>query len=188
MYKYKFAVAEKSAADKSYDKMMWAVSGIFFAFAVVTAFIFYSTIDYPYAFYYEEEKFAIILLLMLTAVYTISGIIIRRRVDISLIKMIFWQSGGFINVIAGIITANMFFLDECTYVSISVIGFWYIALPLITFYEIGLIVFLPALEISFIIQAVVGLIMKKIHLSKTAAKENIEENNEKKIIQKIHKK
>ncbi|MDE7303097.1 MAG: hypothetical protein K2N60_07250, partial [Oscillospiraceae bacterium] len=103
-------------------------------------------------------------------VYTASGIIIRRRVNVTLLKMFFWQSGGFINVIAGIITANMCFLDAY-YISISFTGFWNIALPLITFYKIWSIIFLSALEVSLLLQAIIGLVIKKVRSSESAAKE-----------------
>ncbi len=146
---------------------MWAVSGVFFAVMAVTSFFGFSSIFFG--------NVSILAVLILAAVYTVSGIIIRRRVEVPLLKLAFWQAGGFITVIIGLILSNAFLLADYL-PSFNIIG---LIFTLAMGYIICWFMFcLPALEISYLIQAVIGLIMKKINSPKTAAIENTAENDD----------
>ncbi|MCM1022685.1 MAG: hypothetical protein NC395_01335 [Prevotella sp.] len=145
---------------------MWSVSCAFFAVMAVASFFGFSSIFYDDA--------SMIAALILAAVYTVSGIIIRRRVDVPLLKLAFWQAGGYITVIMLLILSNGFLFSNLTTFNI-----FYFILVLVTGYiSCWFFYCLPALEISCLIQAVIGLIMKKINSPKTSATENIAENNE----------
>lgn len=152
---------------------MWKISGGFFAGSALAAFFFYFIF---LASFYGSEKIILITILALTAIYTVSGIIIRRSVEIPLLKLIFYQAGGFITVIAGVIALNVLVFELFFYINIDFI--WIIAFPFLTYSTSFAMVFLPALELSLLLQAVIGLIMKKIHSSEADAEENIAENNE----------
>ncbi|MCM1330580.1 MAG: hypothetical protein NC253_14210 [Ruminococcus sp.] len=144
---------------------MWIFSGVFFAVTAVLFFIIDNILD---------DYFSIIATLILAAVYTMSGINIRRRVDVPLLKLAFWQAGGYITVIMMLIFSNELLLNEF-------FSFYIFDSVMYSLYKYILYWFvfcLPALEISCLIQAVIGLIMKKINSPKTAATENIAENNE----------
>lgn len=180
MFKYKGASVEKqliSTVPKPSNGTMWKLSGGFFAGAVLLAIIFYVV------FYSSWEKTALVMILILSAVYTVSGIIIRRFIEIPLLKLIFCQSGGFINLIAIIVTLNALVFDMINYYSINVhffaIDFPEIIIEFFGGYSMCFAAFcLPALEISLLFQAIIGLVMKKINSPKAVTEENIAENNE----------
>lgn len=147
---------------------MWKLSGIFFAIMIAASFIVFHIIDN----YWYFERNIIIMILVSAAVYTVSGIIIRRRVDVPLINFIFCQAGGFITVGVGIFTANVLLLS----VLFSIYFLMSIAELLLAFVLCIVFVFLPALEISFLIQAIIAI--KKDRSSAAAAEENFTGNNE----------
>lgn len=155
---------------------MCKLSGGFFAGEILFTIIFY------FVFYNSWEKIALVMILILAAVYTVSGIIIRRFIEIPLLKLIFYQSGGFINLIAVIVTLNALAFDMINYYSVKAdffIDFSEIIIEFVGGYSMCFAVFcLPALEISLLLQAIIGFAMKKTQLSKAAAEENIAENNE----------
>lgn len=160
----------KPTLSKSSNGTMWAISGVFFGVAAVMSFFGLSSI------FYFNENVMLIIILILAAAYTISGIIIRQRVDVPLLKLTFWQAGGFLTVIMGLIVSNIYLIDMYLPIHIISIFSWLAAIA-IAYLMCLLLLFLPALEISVIIQAVVGLVMKKVHSSKTAAEENIAETD-----------
>lgn len=86
--------------------VMWKLSGIFFAIMIAASFVVSLIVINSW----DYEKNIIITILLSAAVYTISGIIIRRRVDVPLINLFFCQLGGFITVGVGIFTANILLL------------------------------------------------------------------------------
>lgn len=168
MCKYKCTDTERSAVSKSFNRTMWAISGGFFAVIAVISFCGYSSIINFY------ENVMLIIILILAAAYTISGIIIRQRVDVPLLKLTFWQAGGFITVIIGLILSNIFLL--AVYLTMGNSGIIYWVWEFAFSYALcWLVLCLPALEISLVIQAVIGIIVKKIHSSKTVTDENITE-------------
>lgn len=169
MYKYKCTDTEQSAVSKSFNRTMWAISGGFFAVIAVISFWGYSSIV-------NFGGGSILAVLILAAVYTVSGIIIRQRVDVPLLKLTFWQAGGFITVIIGLILSNIFLFAIYLPMDNSSIIYW--AWEFAFGYALcWLVLCLPALEISLVIQAVIGIIVKKVHSSKTAAEENIAETD-----------
>lgn len=175
MYKYECTDTERSAVSKSFNRTMWAISGGFFAVAVLFTVSFYFVSYHGYRL--EENALAVILIP--AAIYTVSGIIIMRYIKITLLKLIFCQSGGFINVIAIIVALNALTFEMTNYYAFKsdffILDFTEVILELFGGYSMCFAVYcLPALEISFLIQAVIGLIMKKVRSSKTAAVENIE--------------
>lgn len=156
---------------------MWKLSGGFFAGAVLLTIIFYVV------FYSSWEKTALVMILILAALYTVSGIIIKRFIEIPLLKLIFCQSGGFINLIAVIVTLNALTFDMISYYTISLklffADFTEIIIEFVGGYSMCFAIFcLPALEISLLFQAIIGLVMKKINSPKADAEENFSENNE----------
>lgn len=155
---------------------MWQISGIFFAVMIAASVIFYFL--FSWAWYYDYEKNIIAVILVSAAVYTVSGIFIRRRVEIPLIKLIFCQAGGFITVGLGIFEANFLLLS----MFFSIYFLFSAAELIFVFFYCFLLVFFPALEISFLIQAVIEPVIKKLRSSKAAAEENLEMNNDYKII------
>lgn len=170
MYKYKCTDTEKSAVSKSFNRTMWAISGGFFALIAVISFGEYRSIV-------DSGGGSILVVLILAAVYTVSGMIIRRRVEVPLLKLTFWKAGGFITVIIGLIISNIFLF--AIYLPMDYSGIIYWAWEFAFGYVLcWLVLCLPALEISLVIQAVIGLIMKKINSSKTAAMENTAENDD----------
>lgn len=170
MYRKNATDTEQSAVSKSFNGTMWAISGGFFAVIAVISFCGYISIINFY------ENVMLIIILILAAVYTVSGIIIRRRVKVSLLKLTFWQAGGFITVIIGLILSNIFLF--AIYLPMDNSGIIYWAWEFAFGYALcWLVLCLPALEISLVIQAVIGIILKKVHSSKTATEENIAEND-----------
>ena len=90
-------------------------------------------------------------------------------------KLTFWQAGGFLTLIIGLILSNVYLLE--IYFPMHFISIFYL-LAAITIGYLSCWFFLcvPALEISFLIQLIIGLVMKKVHSSKTVAETVTEEN------------
>ena len=165
----------KPTSPKSSNGTMWAISGVFFGVAAVISFFGFSSI------FYSSENTMLIIILVLAAAYTVSGILIRRRVDVPLMKLTFWQAGGFLTVIIGLILPNIYLLSICF--PMHFLSIIYLLAAIATGYlSCWFFLCVPALEISFLIQAIVGLVMKKVHSSKTVTEtvteENIAEENE----------
>lgn len=178
MYRKNATDTKQSAVSKSFNRTMWAISGVFFAVAVLFTVSFYFVSYHGYRL--EENALAVILIP--AAIYTVSGIIIMRHIKITLLKLIFCQSGGFINVIAIIVTLNALTFEMTNYYTFKsgffILEFTEVILEFFGGYSMCFAVYcLPALEISFLIQAIIGIVMKKIHSSKTTAEENIAEND-----------
>lgn len=153
---------------------MWAMSGIYFAvMAVVTIAI--NILDAATGFFIDDTQIEVISILIMTAVYTLSGIIIRQRTSIPFMKLIFCQAGGFISVCVMLVLANMFILTF--YLEDWFYWLYMFTLPFLIYSFAFVITFLPALEISFLLQGAAGLIMKKIYSSKTAKGEDIEQTD-----------
>lgn len=158
-----------SVRSESSTGAMWAISGIFFAATAIVSF--FTT----HLIFYASNNAMRIALLVLAAIYTVSGILIRRSIDIPLLKLAFCQAGGFISVIIGLIALNVYLLD--VYLPIHIFSFIAGAAAIAMLYLMALaLIFLPALEISFIIQAVIVLIMKKIYPTKTVANASAKED------------
>ncbi len=142
---------------------MWAMSGIYFAVIAVTAFLDFLMLYFSDSFYGVDKTSDIIFMLAAAAVYTVSGFIIRKRTGMPLLKLIFCQAGGFITLCIMLLAVNLFIFDSYApylyYIlidSIDVLVFSF-GVFIVLFFDI----FFPALEISFLVQGLTGLIMDK---------------------------
>ncbi len=155
---------------------MWAMSGIYFAVIAVVILVSFLSMFLMRSPYHAGRKFYIIISLVTTVAYTVSGFIIRRKTGIPLLKLIFCQAGGFITVCIMLITANMITLG-------SYLPYWF----LIWFQDVSVLfagytveffyIFFPALEISFLVQGATELIIRKRRSSKAVKGENIEQTD-----------
>ncbi len=133
-----------SACGKTGARTMWTVSVIYFAVMALLSFGF---------LLFGINMSAV--RLILAAVYTLSGIIIRRLTNMNFPKLILCQAVGFVTAFAGFMLMLTF-------------AFGFSFLDFLTFLVFELLhLFLPVLAISLLLQGVTELIIKKIHNTKT---------------------
>ncbi len=146
--------------------MVLAVSGIYFVLMVLLIFAF-AMVDPDIL----DTEVPVVPILILAAVYTLSGIIIRRLTDMNFPKLIFCQAVGFVTAFAVFICIVDFafgssFLDFLLGL-FAFVGLVFLLLHL----------FLPAFVISLLLQGVTELIIKKIYGSKTVKGEDIKQTD-----------
>jgi len=143
---------------------IWAVSGVYFVLMVLLIFAF-AMVDPDIL----DTEMSLVPILILAAVYTLSGIIIRRLTDMNFPKLIFCQAVGFVTAFAVFICIVTFAFGS------SFLDFLVGLLVFVGLVSLLLHLFLPAFVISLLLQGVTELIIKKIYGSKKVKGEDMTE-------------